>query len=756
MARRIQIYPYRIPSSPSSSSSSWSLGRIVHSLLHRRRTLSLSLFLLLSTSSLYYLHQSLSTSYYYISSLDAPNFLSLSESQPDSYPLEAHNSTHYKLPKRYPLLPSTSPSFSFNPPRPCNAQTLTLSFPPISNSSSRSSIPTPDVIQWFSPSPPLPLNTSLSTRLDSFLNSPLSTSEIHSLYNSQTCSSPSISHNLNKLHYRENVEFWRNGLTEEQVWEIRTQVVRVLQGAQNQGRMDLKEGPRGKRGLVWTAGNADTFDRVLVSLRLLRNLYSCNLPAEIFHFPSESPSPSQLEEFTLLNALVIPLTNLSKSPAGGPTKQFHIKGLSLTSSSFTQLLYLDSDSLPTRSPETLFDSKEFQTFGVVLWNDFWKDSRENGIWRVLGIQCRDELSVESGQVLVDKARHMDALILLEHWLESWKFWFRFSDGDKDLLRYALLLLRKRWSTPSHPLVSASWTNPLELGEEHRDQFVGHTMIQFGLTSEFLDGKGGRERGRPLFVHGNLLKRIVGDFGGNGGTWGRNLQLRIPTIEEIPSLLTSSSSSSVSPVSPAPSVESNSKVIPLNSEEEESSISSCDDFVNMSPFTGLGITHSYSPTPLENNASSIASLRRRIQGLLSRGMRTEFWDGHRGWSYVLGIQTSWKDELEGLELDDDDDDNRRNSTTLPPPKEGIWEEWVRRERVAECSKRESIRDQIVSSIRKNSISGSETIEEEDESREMKPEGERGFMEVVKWEDFEELREFEKNFYEAGGRANGIGF
>lgn len=320
------------------------------------------------------------------------------------------------------------------------------------------------------------------------------------------------------------------------------------------------------------------------------------------------------------------------------------------------------------------------------------------------------------------------------------------------------------------------------------------MIQFGLTSEFLDGKGGRERGRPLFVHGNLLKRIVGyvfslslplkppsrflslfpdmektdrkvvllvpdtsrDFGGNGGTWGRNLQLRIPTIEEIPSLLTSSSSSSVSPVSPAPSVESHSKVIPLNSEEEESSISSCDDFVNMSPFTGLGITHSYSPTPLENNASSIASLRRRIQGLLSRGMRTEFWDGHRGWSYVLGIQTSWKDELEGLELDDDDDDNRRNSTTLPPPKEGIWEEWVRRERVAECSKRESIRDQIVSSIRKNSISGSETIEEEDESREMKPEGERGFMEVVKWEDFEELREFEKNFYEAGGRANGIGF
>jgi hypothetical protein len=35
------------------------------------------------------------------------------------------------------------------------------------------------------------------------------------------------------------------------------------------------------------------------------------------------------------------------------------------------------------------------------------------------------------------------------------------------------------------------------------------MVQFGLESEFEDGRGGRERGRPLFVHGNLLKRIAG-------------------------------------------------------------------------------------------------------------------------------------------------------------------------------------------------------------------------------------------------------
>jgi hypothetical protein len=35
------------------------------------------------------------------------------------------------------------------------------------------------------------------------------------------------------------------------------------------------------------------------------------------------------------------------------------------------------------------------------------------------------------------------------------------------------------------------------------------MVQFGLESEFEDGRGGSERGRPMFVHGNLLKRIAG-------------------------------------------------------------------------------------------------------------------------------------------------------------------------------------------------------------------------------------------------------
>jgi alpha 1,2-mannosyltransferase len=115
-----------------------------------------------------------------------------------------------------------------------------------------------------------------------------------------------------------------------------------------------------------------------------------------------------LKEFDGLNAKVISLDSLDKEASADRTKSFHIKGSAFTSSSFTEILYLDSDSIPTRSPEFLFDSKEFKEFGAVFWGDFWKDTKENAIWRVIGIQCRDEWTMESGQVLIDKSRHLDA------------------------------------------------------------------------------------------------------------------------------------------------------------------------------------------------------------------------------------------------------------------------------------------------------------------------------------------------------------
>lgn len=57
------------------------------------------------------------------------------------------------------------------------------------------------------------------------------------------------------------------------------------------------------QGLVFTAGNADTFTRVLTTLRLLHSAHLASpLPAEVFSFPGEEPDEETRGELEMLGA----------------------------------------------------------------------------------------------------------------------------------------------------------------------------------------------------------------------------------------------------------------------------------------------------------------------------------------------------------------------------------------------------------------------------------------------------------------------
>lgn len=68
------------------------------------------------------------------------------------------------------------------------------------------------------------------------------------------------------------------------------------------------------------------------------------------------------------------------------------------------------------------------------------------------------------------------------------------DFYQDLFRYAFLALRKRWAVPGRHVASAGWLNDDDLDTK---RFCGTTMVQSDLS------------GSPMFVHANLLKRILG-------------------------------------------------------------------------------------------------------------------------------------------------------------------------------------------------------------------------------------------------------
>lgn len=85
-------------------------------------------------------------------------------------------------------------------------------------------------------------------------------------------------------------------------------------------------------------------------------------------------------------------------------------------------------------------------------------------------------------------------------------WFWFSDGDKDIFRWAMLALRKRWAVPGRWVGAAALPSGTASGD-----FCAHTMLQHDSWGE------------PLFVHYNLLKQIPSGIG-RGFSWGRTKQL----------------------------------------------------------------------------------------------------------------------------------------------------------------------------------------------------------------------------------------
>lgn len=277
----------------------------------------------------------------------------------------------------------------------------------------------------------------------------------------------------------------------------------------------------------------DTLSRVIITLKLLRERLNCNLPAAIFHFPSERPpldSPL-LAELSSLNAKLVEATGRERDTSR--TKNYHLKAQSIVQSEWAEVIYLDSDNLPAANPEFLFDAPNYKRLGVFFTPDYWKTSASNPIWHIIGVQCRDEWEQEAGQIIIDKRRHLDAMLLSLYMLTDWQYWFYFSDGDKDVFRFAMLALRKRWALPGRYVGGGGLPRGTPSGD-----FCAHTMQQYD------------HEGRPLFIHYNLLKQIPSGVY-LGYTWGRTKQIAsYPTGNGL-TLDTNHTSASSNPSSSTP-------------------------------------------------------------------------------------------------------------------------------------------------------------------------------------------------------------
>ncbi|ORY81239.1 mannosyltransferase putative-domain-containing protein [Leucosporidium creatinivorum] len=389
---------------------------------------------------------------------------------------------------------------------------------------------------WQQATEALDVRASLEERLAAWESSPRNEPADWVAKNLETCPDYRIKPNQN-MQMLENSHLKWATMNSSRINGLRGEMIAYLRKAEKEGKMGQKAWGKG-RGLVFTAGNSDTFSRVLLTLKLLHKHLDSKLPSEIFSFPGEEPTDEVRKELESFGARLKVVKEAVRD--GSRTKNYHIKATAIIRSSFREVLYLDSDNMPSGSlhsmdgvfspssssvipghetnatreekwtdPSGLWESKSYKRLGIMQWPDYWRTSADNPIWSMIGVPCRDEWEQEAGQLLVDKKLHLDALLLAEWMMDSQRFafWFNFSDGDKDMFRFSLLALRKRWAVPGR------YVGVGALPRNTMSGFCGHTMLQHDHL------------GRPLFVHANLLKQIPSGVG-KGFAWGKTRSVHL--------------------------------------------------------------------------------------------------------------------------------------------------------------------------------------------------------------------------------------
>lgn len=109
-----------------------------------------------------------------------------------------------------------------------------------------------------------------------------------------SCVPATVERNIDPNHTRAHLSYWRS-LDKDTIDMYRKAWKSFIEKVPKEGQF------RG-RGIVFVAGNRDTFSRALVAVKLLRH-YGCILPVEIWHLPDENPSQDIVHELLAHNAI---------------------------------------------------------------------------------------------------------------------------------------------------------------------------------------------------------------------------------------------------------------------------------------------------------------------------------------------------------------------------------------------------------------------------------------------------------------------
>jgi hypothetical protein len=189
--------------------------------------------------------------------------------------------------------------------------------------------------------------------------------------------------------------------------------------------------PMSGRGIVTCAGGERYFTNVYVLVRILRETLRCALPMQLWHFGGEEISPAMRCLLAPFDVELVDVTSFLSDFPANIRNGWQLKSYALLHSRFEEVLFLDADQVPVRDPAFLFDCPEYCSTGAVFWPDITDLNAQNPIWALTGLPAHSCPSWESGQILVDKRRHIVPLRAALYLNEQAHLVYRMLHGDKD-------------------------------------------------------------------------------------------------------------------------------------------------------------------------------------------------------------------------------------------------------------------------------------------------------------------------------------
>ena len=202
-------------------------------------------------------------------------------------------------------------------------------------------------------------------------------------------------------------------------------------------------------GIVVCAGGPSVFTNAYVLIHLLRRIHGCRLPIEVWHFGGAEMSPRMKHLLRELEADTVDAEAVLEGRAGTIENGWQLKACALMWSRFERVLMLDADQVPLRDPADLFEWQGYRDTGAVFWPDIVDILSSNPIWQVCDLEPRDLPAIESGQLLIDKARHWPELQTAVHLNGQASYYYRMLYGDKDTFLIAALLNGGKFALVPH-------------------------------------------------------------------------------------------------------------------------------------------------------------------------------------------------------------------------------------------------------------------------------------------------------------------